>query len=466
MDSLITALNYQNLIQLLKETLKLDEGIEIYEKLLNVPIDFDLEEKDFKLINCLFLAKDRKSLCLMNTRLWLRIIYAMGYMRQTNTFDPEYYEFKWDQTFIDYQRNIIDNCLYTSRVHDLLDISANNVSGCLIARTLLQRLIARTTDPEEIQFLSGQLPQIAHTNLSLRPYLQRWIEGIIQGPSIKFWDVRGVTSMRNLFDRQIAPPYRNILDLTYWDVSNVTNMSHMFYGHNMNGGQITFTGLQNWNTCRVTDMTSMLNNPRFNSDISNWDVSKVQTMYLMFSGALSFNQDIGRWDTSRVENMFGMFSRATVFDQDIGGWDTSRVIYMNNMFSDATNFNQNLNRWNTSKVTNMTAVFFNAERFNQPLDRWNTSRVTSMNSMFSGAVSFNQYIGEWDTSRVRDMTRMFYNAASFNQPLLWDTRNVQNMNFMFNGARSFNQDVYFELENNRFREDMFDGSNGRLIIYR
>jgi surface protein len=464
MDSLITSLNHQNLIKLLKETLKLDEGIEIYEKLLNVPIDFDLEEKDFKLINCLFLAKDRKSLCLMNTRLWLRIIYAMGYMRQTNTFDPEYYEFKWDQTFVDYQRNIIDNCLYTSRVHDLLDISANNDSGCLIARTLLQRLIARTTDPEEIQFLSGQLPQIAHTNLSLQPYLERWIGGV-QGPSIKFWDVRRVRSMRNLFNSQV-PPQRNILDLTYWDVSNVTNMSLMFFSHDMNGGQITFRGLQNWNTCRVTNMVSMLSNRSFNSDISNWDVSKVQDMSGMFSGASSFNQDISRWDTSRVENMSRMFFNTTVFDQDIGGWDTSRVIYMNNMFSNATNFNQNLNRWNTSRVTNMTTVFFNAERFNQPLDRWNTSRVTSMNSMFSGAVSFNQYIGEWDTSRVRDMTRMFYNAASFNQSLLWDTRNVQTMNFMFNGARSFNQDVYFDLENNRFRENMFDGSNGRLIIYR
>ena len=48
-------------------------------------------------------------------------------------------------------------------------------------------------------------------------------------------------------------------------------------------------------------------NPKFNRDISNWDVSNVTNMSYMFYGCTNFNQDISNWNVSNVINMGSMF---------------------------------------------------------------------------------------------------------------------------------------------------------------
>ena len=57
----------------------------------------------------------------------------------------------------------------------------------------------------------------------------------------------------------------------------------------------------------------------------------------LFKGT-QFNTDISDWDTSSVNTMEGMFE-STPFNQDISGWDTSSVTSMNRMFLSAP-FNQ------------------------------------------------------------------------------------------------------------------------------
>ena len=47
--------------------------------------------------------------------------------------------------------------------------------------------------------------------------------------------------------------------------------------------------------------------------ISEWDVSNVTDMGMMFLNASSFNQDIGGWDVSKVTNMSWVFSGASSF---------------------------------------------------------------------------------------------------------------------------------------------------------
>merc|ERR1711957_42941 len=77
----------------------------------------------------------------------------------------------------------------------------------------------------------------------------------------------------------------------------------------------------------------------------SWNVSQVETMRFMFSGATSFNQPIGDWNTSQVRKMDNMFSNATSFTQPLDTWDVSQVYTMYEMFRGASDFNQCLSTW-------------------------------------------------------------------------------------------------------------------------
>ena len=77
-------------------------------------------------------------------------------------------------------------------------------------------------------------------------------------------------------------------------------------------------------------------------EISNWDTSKVPSMYGLFCGPTSFNQPLNKWDVSKVTNMEAMFWGATSFNQPLNNWNVSKVTYMYDMFEEATSFNQPL----------------------------------------------------------------------------------------------------------------------------
>ncbi|MEM9648268.1 MAG: BspA family leucine-rich repeat surface protein, partial [Bacteroidota bacterium] len=77
----------------------------------------------------------------------------------------------------------------------------------------------------------------------------------------------------------------------------------------------------------------------FNQDIGEWDVSKVEEMFRMFTGAADFNQDISGWtinsEANAEVNMGRMFENATSFNQDLGDWDVSKVISMAHMLDNS-----------------------------------------------------------------------------------------------------------------------------------
>ena len=131
------------------------------------------------------------------------------------------------------------------------------------------------------------------------------------------------------------------------------------------------------------------------------DLSQVEFMSEMFSGATAFNGDIGGWDISKVKSLAGMFSGATSFNQDIGNWDISKVVSLSLMFSGATTFNQDISGWNVSSVIIMRLMFEDAISFNQDIGSWDVSKVTTMQRMFRGATSFNQDLGSWTSNATR-----------------------------------------------------------------
>lgn len=255
------------------------------------------------------------------------------------------------------------------------------------------------------------------------------------------------------------------------DFSATTNFQYMF----LNCSSVTGTnGFTNWtlntNPTATISFSNMFQSATlFNGDISNWDVSRVNTFDNMFNNAASFNQNIGSWNVANATNMSSMFRNADAFNIDISAWDVSLVTNMKEMFSYNDLFNKNLSNWNVSSVTNMNFMFFRAANFNSPLNwgnktgnvtnmsgmfkeavvfnqdigNWDVSSVTNLGYMFRSAIAFNKDLSNWDVSSVTSMAEMFYGASGFNSPLNWGnkTASVTNMSTMFYGASTFNQDL-------------------------
>ena len=108
--------------------------------------------------------------------------------------------------------------------------------------------------------------------------------------------------------------------------------------------------------------------------------------------AIANNQDLTKYCTSKITDMSSL-SLDSLFNQAIGFWDVSNVNNMANIFSGATSFNQDISSWNTASVTNTSSMFQNASAFNQSLTQignsWNLESVANMNGMFDGATSLS-----------------------------------------------------------------------------
>ena len=107
----------------------------------------------------------------------------------------------------------------------------------------------------------------------------------------------------------------------------------------------------------------------------------------MFFGASLFNTDISNWDVSRVTNMEDMFYSAKSFDNDISKWKVLIVTNIRFMFQNTYTFNQGISNWDVSSVTNMTCMFKGAKSFAQTLcGAWRTSVALKVD-MFAQSIA-------------------------------------------------------------------------------
>ena len=144
--------------------------------------------------------------------------------------------------------------------------------------------------------------------------------------------------------------------------------------------------------------------------ISDWDVSNVTDMSLVFYGAGNFTSDLSSWDVSNVTDMGDMFQYADNFTSDLSSWDVSNVTDMSYMFYSADNFNSDLSSWDVSNVTDMASMFQSAYNFTSDLSSWGVSNVTDMARMFQSTDNFTSDLSSWDVSNVTDMTYIFSGA--------------------------------------------------------
>jgi len=168
-----------------------------------------------------------------------------------------------------------------------------------------------------------------------------------------------------------------VINLNMIDTSKITDMSNLFYNSKYN------YDISEWDVSSVINMSSMFARSKFNSDISKWDVSSVVDMDCMFENSI-FNKDISQWDVSHVTNMNGMFRFNKKFNQYLGDWDMSNVLNTCGMFNGCSKFRgDGLKQWNVSHVRNMSYMFKNAEEFNEDISTWKLYKYVKMIKIFS-----------------------------------------------------------------------------------
>ena len=259
------------------------------------------------------------------------------------------------------------------------------------------------------------------------------------------WNTSNVTSMSGMF--KDVTSLSDISVLSSWNTSSVTNMSSMFYDAN---SLSDISALANWNTSNVTNMGSMFSKTAITNvdaletrqhegkDYISWDVSNMNDMSYMFSGATSLTDisALASWNTSNVTNMSGMFYNTKIANvnaletkQHEGkgyvSWDTSGVTNMWHMFSRATSLTDisALASWNTSNVTNMMSMF-------------SETAITNVDALETRQHEGKDYIS-WDVSNVQYVSDIFYGDTSLVDVSAlesWDTSRVTQMHSAFSGV--------------------------------
>ena len=147
------------------------------------------------------------------------------------------------------------------------------------------------------------------------------------------------------------------------------------------------TGLSNWDTAKVTNMSSMFDStkitsldaliPNENNNPNIWNTGNVTDMGTMFANCSSLTDITGlsNWDTAKVTNMSYMF-------------DSTKITSLDAL---APNKNNNPNIWNTGNVTNMSRMFQSCTSLTDitGIASWDVSKVTATTG--STTSSANKY---------------------------------------------------------------------------
>lgn len=141
-------------------------------------------------------------------------------------------------------------------------------------------------------------------------------------------------------------------DVVVWDVPSLISMHRSFAGcQNL---QFVPKNLPE----NVVSARGMFENcHRLSSNISEWDVSCVNSMASMFRDCHSFDEDLSGWDVRNVDDMSDMFRNAIAFNGDVSNWDVRNVEDFSGMFFNATSFDRDLSKWEINLLSNTKDMF-------------------------------------------------------------------------------------------------------------
>ena len=137
-------------------------------------------------------------------------------------------------------------------------------------------------------------------------------------------------------------------------------------------------------------------------------------LFYEYSGS---NLDLSNWDTSKVTDMSSMFYQCQLLTSlDVSNWNTYNVTSLYNMFGYCTKLTSlDLSGWDTSKVTDMSSMFYRCiELTSLDLSGWDTSKVTTMglsNGAFTNCGKLELIKGFLDCSSLS--TGLTYNGSNY-----------------------------------------------------
>lgn len=313
-------------------------------------------------------------------------------------------------------------------VHDTnWTINTSSYNATFVRR--LSTLLARYTFDNSV---SDCLPTI--TGITSADYL---VSDIVNSTIT----TRLITSENVLPTRYLFKGIKSLTRLEYLEMSEVTNMQDMLSACS----NLEYLDVSQWNTSKVTSMyygfigcgklTEIIG-------IEDLDVSNCTNLSCTFescSGLISL--DLSKWNVTKCTLLNQMFYRCTsLVSVNLSGWITTKNTRLDNLFSNCTNLTEiiGLEEWDTSNVTNMSNIFNNCRKITsiEMVRNWNTSKVTEMAATFSTMTSLTSLepILNWDTSKVTSMANIFswISVESFSFAN-WDTSKVRSMYYMLAG---------------------------------
>ena len=282
------------------------------------------------------------------------------------------------------------------------------------------------TDEKPTKAVMADYNSLISTNASTKP-VYAWFENGV----IKWWseaeDVNaGVNLSRLCYEMQNLT---DISGLNEWQTGEVTDMSSMFY----NCSKLTdLTALTNWQTGKVTDMYEMFYDCSKLTNLTplaNWQTGKVLYMYDMFNGCSNLMglAGLADWDTGNVTSISDMFLGCSKLTDltPLANWQTGQVTAMGAMFKGCSNLTNlaGLANWDTGNVTGISDMFLGCSELTDltPLTNWQTGKVINMSAMFRNCVKLTNTVGinSWNISKVRYFEKMFTNCPSY--PVWYNT---------------------------------------------
>lgn len=212
-------------------------------------------------------------------------------------------------------------------------------------------------------------------------------------PNIQHWEVKQVTTMKDMFKESSFNGYLTTWKRTYPEesnLSNVTTMESMFQDANVfNNGDSQFTSTKPLTWDSTTSLTNMKNmfagvkGTTIFNQILTLDLGKVETMSGLFQKNVDFNQNITNWNVKTVEDMSNMFKGATSFDNGVpvlvNGKETTASLKSRN----------DIANWNVggSTVLDYTSMFEFASSFDRMIIKWNVpcSKNPTLTNMVKGS---------------------------------------------------------------------------------